>query len=131
MKMPSDANEFHFFPLKNVAESTIAKNATAIMYNQCKICTNTYEAKREIEIASQFLNVKNSEEAIKIAKDLGYKINEEEIENNKELVENMLESVAGGRTKVKIRNYSFSSGTVAYGKKSDVETSVTWTAGRK
>ena len=107
---------------------TVLKNKKK---NEKKAKSGTYkgikELKKDLEendrIKKEFESVKNQEEAIKLARKLGYKISEEEI------AESMLKSVAGG--KVKIRNYSFSSNTVADGDGSDVTTAVIWEAGRK
>lgn len=99
---------------------------------------NTYKGIKELQkdlkendnVKKAFLNIKSSEEAIKIAQNLGYKINEEEIENNEDLVESMLESVAGGRSKVTVESTSFNSNTIAAGDDSEVVTSVFWEAGK-
>lgn len=87
------------------------------------------DVKENEDVKKAFENINNPEEAIKIAQDLGYKINREEIENNEDLAESMLESVAGG--KVTVKSYSFSSDTIAAGENSKVETNVIWRAGRK
>lgn len=90
------------------------------------------ELKKDLEendkLKKEFESVKNQEEAIKVAQKLGYKISEEEIESDEELAESMLESVAGGRAKVKIKSYSFKSDTIADGNNANVQTNVKWRA---
>ena len=123
----------------NRVEKTLGfSNIEKILNNKGINRENTYKGINELQrdlkekdnVKKAFLNIKSPEEAIKIAQNLGYKISEEEIENNEELVEGMLKSVAGG-AKVTVRNYSFSSYTLAEGKNSDAETSVTWVAGKE
>lgn len=90
------------------------------------------ELKKDLEendmLRKEFENIKNQEEAIKIAQKLGYKISEEEIDNDEELAESMLESVAGGRKRYK--SQTFKSNTVANGKNAHAETGIKWDAGR-
>ena len=118
---------------KTLGFSNVEKILKSKYINRGDTYRGIRELQRDLEenddLRKAFLNVKSSEEAIEIAQDLGYEINSEEIENNKELVESMFESVAGGRAKVKIRNYSFKSNTIASGKKSKVYTGVKWIAG--
>ena len=45
----------------------------------------------------KFKNIKNEQDAVKLAKRLGFEINEEEILKDEELNEDMLEAVAGGK----------------------------------
>ncbi len=45
----------------------------------------------------RFKNIKNEQDAVKLAKRLGFEINEEEILKDEELNEDMLEAVAGGK----------------------------------
>ena len=45
----------------------------------------------------KFKNIKNEQDAVKLAKRLGFKINEEETLKDEELNEDMLEAVAGGK----------------------------------
>lgn len=45
----------------------------------------------------KFKNIKNERDVVKLAKRLGFKINEEEILKDEELNEDMLEAVAGGK----------------------------------
>lgn len=44
----------------------------------------------------KFKNIKNEQDAVKLARRLGFEINEEEILKDEELNEDMLEAVAGG-----------------------------------
>lgn len=83
------------------------------------------DIKENEDVKKVFENIKNSEEAIKIAQELGYKINREEIENNEELAESMLEQVAGGIKRVEVKTQDAKMNTVAKGKGSYAETSVT------
>lgn len=50
-----------------------------------------------------FSNVTSEKEATKIAKELGYEVNEAKLKNDEELNESMLEAVAGGKGNTKIR----------------------------
>lgn len=45
----------------------------------------------------KFKNIKNEQDAVKLARRLGFEINEEEILKDEELNEDMLEAVAGGK----------------------------------
>lgn len=83
------------------------------------------DIKENEDVKKVFENIKNSEEAIKIAQELGYKINREEIENNEELAESMLEQVAGGKKRVRVKTQDVKTNTVAKGNGSYAETSVT------
>ena len=124
----------------NRVEKTLGfSNIEKILNNKGINRGNTYKGIKELQIdlkekdnvKKAFLNIKSPEEAIKVARNLGYKINEEEIENNEDLVESMLESVAGGRSKVTVESTSFNSNTTAAGDDSEAETSVTWVAGER
>ncbi|MBR1779297.1 MAG: Nif11-like leader peptide family RiPP precursor [Clostridia bacterium] len=99
---------------------------------------NTYKGIEELKIAIKedrkireaFLNINSEEDAIKIARGLGYEVKKQEINQDEELKENMLDAVSGGKgTTVNI--HTFKSNTTAQGDGSNVETSITWKAGGK
>lgn len=114
----------------NRVEKTVGfSNIEKILKNEDNTVTykGIKELKKDLEkdekIKKLFENVKNKEEAIKVAKELGYKITEEEIENNEELVESMLEAVAGGSgTKYEATSYDFDASVMTNGNKSRTKT---------
>ena len=52
--------------------------------------------KTDEELRNKFFRVKGTKEAIDIAKSLGFEISEDDIENDRELSDDLLEAVAGG-----------------------------------
>lgn len=64
--------------------------------------------KNDKEFREKFKNIKNAQDAVKLAKRLGFEINEEEILKDEELNEDMLEAVAGGGiTRIRDTNVVF------------------------
>ena len=62
---------------------------------------NLKDLKKDIDadekLKEQFLSLKSKEEAVVLAHNMGYDISLEEIENEEEVNEDLLESVAGGK----------------------------------
>lgn len=52
---------------------------------------------KDEELKKKFMSLKSKEEAAKLAQDMGYEISLEELENDEEINEDLLESVAGGK----------------------------------
>ncbi len=53
--------------------------------------------KNDKSFKEKFKNVKSEKEAVELAKELGFKVSEEDILKDEELNEDMLEAVAGGK----------------------------------
>lgn len=51
---------------------------------------------KEKKLKERFMSLKNKEEAVSLAKSMGYEISLEELENDPEVNEDLLEAVAGG-----------------------------------
>jgi len=106
------------------------------MKNSPKIKNPTYKGIVDLEkdiknnsnIKKMFAKVNNQKDAINLAQKLGYTVSQKEIDNNTELAESMLESIAGGKNRVEVKNYGFSSNSTAAGDSSRIETRVTWDA---
>ena len=63
---------------------------------------------------NKFINVKDIDEALLLAENLGYKIKKEEIKNDAELNEDLMEAVSGGRKsseKIEINNFAQGKGS--------------------
>lgn len=61
---------------------------------------------KDKKLKKQFMSLKSKEDAVKLAYDMGYDITLEELENDEEVNEDLLESVAGGRDKIEIETKS-------------------------
>ncbi|MDQ5984085.1 MAG: hypothetical protein RUMPE_01117 [Eubacteriales bacterium SKADARSKE-1] len=55
----------------------------------------------------KFRGIKNAQEAVNIARNLGFEVSLNDIENDTELSENVLEAVAGGKGGSKTENNTF------------------------
>lgn len=55
---------------------------------------------KDKELKKQFMGLKSKEEAVDLANSMGYEISLEELENDEEINEDLLESVAGGSGKI-------------------------------
>lgn len=72
------------------------------------------QLKEDNSFKERFKDVKDEDEAILLAKELGYDIKKEELENDEELNEDLLEAVSGGKnsTIMKVRNFATGDGAV-------------------
>lgn len=81
------------------------------------------QLKEDNSFREKFKDVKDADEAVLLAKELGYDIKKEELENDEELNEDLLEAVSGGKnsTKVRINNFAMEDDSSIYvdGKKCD------------
>lgn len=75
---------------------------------------------KDKELKNRFMNLKSREEAVILAHDMGYEISVEEIENDEEINEDLLESVAGGGIK-SVKSVDVKSTDIALGKGSKVD----------
>lgn len=65
------------------------------------------QLKEDNSFKEKFKDVKDAEEAVILAKELGYDIKKEELENDEDLNEDLLEAVSGGKNRTKISLYNF------------------------
>ena len=81
------------------------------------------DLKRDInkdkKLKERFMSLKNKEEAVSLAKSMGYEISLEELENDPEVNEDLLEAVAGG-AKHEVGNDSSKMTDLAVGENSSV-----------
>ena len=76
------------------------------------------------ELKDRFMNLKSREEAVILAHDMGYEISVEELENDEEVNEDLLKSVAGGSRKVDVKSIDVKVTDIAKGDGSEVHNKV-------
>jgi len=79
------------------------------------------QLKEDSSFREKFKNVKDADEAISLANNLGYKVTKEDFDNDNELNEDLLEAVSGGKnsTKLRINHFVMEDGSSIYRKKTD------------
>lgn len=72
------------------------------------------QLKEDNSFREKFKEVKNADEAVLLAKELGYDIKKEELEDDEELNEDLLEAVSGGKNTItmKVRNFATEDGAI-------------------
>ena len=76
---------------------------------------------KDKELKKQFMSLKSKEEAVSLAHNMGYEISLEELENDEEINEDLLESVAGGSDKIDIESVDVKVQDVGEGKNSKID----------
>lgn len=74
---------------------------------------------KDKNLKERFMRLKNKEEAVSLAKSMGYEISLEELENDEELNEDLLEAVAGGR-KVNVETVDVKVADIGKGARSEI-----------